>query len=88
VAVATVRNLAQGRTCLFGASHRAGAKLAANTGAVGHQLRTSCRSVAHIGDSTSVGMVSAGYAARARLIARALAQAFPATGPSAGCLIR
>jgi GDSL-like Lipase/Acylhydrolase family len=44
-----------------GASHRPGVKLAANTGAVGHQLRTSCRAVAHIGDSTSVGMVSAGY---------------------------
>jgi hypothetical protein len=31
---------------------------------------------------------SAGYAARARLIARGLARAFPAAGPSAGCLIR
>jgi lysophospholipase L1-like esterase len=30
----------------------------------------------------------AGYAARARLIARALARAFPGSGPSAGCVIR
>jgi hypothetical protein len=44
-----------------GASRRAGAKLSANTGAVGHQSRTSCRPVAHIGDSTSAGMVPAGY---------------------------
>jgi hypothetical protein len=44
-----------------GASGQAGARLAANAVAAGHRLRTSCRSVAHIGDSTSVGMVSAGY---------------------------
>jgi hypothetical protein len=43
------------------ASGQAGARLAANAVAAGHRLRTSCRSVAHIGDSTSVGMVSAGY---------------------------
>jgi lysophospholipase L1-like esterase len=44
-----------------GGSHQAAAKLAANSAAAGYRLRTSCRSVAHIGDSTSVGMVSAGY---------------------------
>ena len=30
---------------------------------------------------------SAGYAIRARAIARALAQAFPATGHSSGCVV-
>jgi hypothetical protein len=44
-----------------GSSRRAGAKLAASAAAAGHRLRTSCRAVAHIGDSTSVGMVSADY---------------------------
>jgi len=44
-----------------GGSGRAGARRAANAAAAGHRLRTSCRAVAHIGDSTSVGMVSAGY---------------------------
>jgi len=39
---------------------QAGAKPAARA-AGGRRLRTSCRAVAHIGDSTSVGMVSAGY---------------------------
>jgi hypothetical protein len=38
----------------------AGTKLASSAGA-GRRLRTSCRTVAHIGDSTSVGMVSADY---------------------------
>jgi lysophospholipase L1-like esterase len=38
----------------------AGTKLASSA-ASGHRLRTSCRAVAHIGDSTSVGMVSADY---------------------------
>jgi lysophospholipase L1-like esterase len=46
--------------------------------------------VAHDGWFISDGIhyTSAGYAARARLIARALARAFPSTGSSAGCLIR
>ncbi len=38
--------------------------------------------------SDGIHYTSAGYAARARLIARALARAFPGTGSSAGCLIR
>ena len=37
--------------------------------------------------SDGIHYTSAGYAARARLTARALARAFPATGPSRGCLI-
>ncbi len=44
-----------------GGGGRAGAKLAASAAAAGHRLRTSCRAVAHIGDSTSVGLVSASY---------------------------
>jgi lysophospholipase L1-like esterase len=46
--------------------------------------------VAHDGWFISDGIhyTSAGYAARARLIARALSRAFPSTGSSAGCLIR
>jgi hypothetical protein len=50
-----------GRPGATGGGGRAGAKLAASATAAGHRLRTSCRAVAHIGDSTSVGMVSAGY---------------------------
>jgi lysophospholipase L1-like esterase len=49
------------RTGRAAVSGRVGAKRAANSTAAGHRLRTSCRAVAHIGDSTSVGMVSAGY---------------------------
>ena len=37
--------------------------------------------------SDGIPFTSAGYAVRARLIARALAEAFPATGHSAGCLV-
>ena len=37
--------------------------------------------------SDGIHFTSAGYAVRARLIARALAEAFPATGHSAGCLV-
>jgi hypothetical protein len=38
--------------------------------------------------SDGIHYTPAGYAARARLIARALARAFPASGPSASCVIR
>lgn len=38
--------------------------------------------------SDGIHYTSAGYAARAGLIAHALARAFPATGPGTGCLIR
>jgi len=44
-----------------GDSRRAGAQSVADTAAAGERQRTSCRAVAHIGDSTSVGMVSADY---------------------------
>ena len=44
-----------------GPSHRAAGTKLANSAASGHRLRTSCRAVAHIGDSTSVGLVSADY---------------------------
>lgn len=44
-----------------GPNHRAAATKLANSAAPGHRLRTSCRAVAHIGDSTSVGLVSADY---------------------------
>ncbi len=37
--------------------------------------------------SDGIHFTSAGYAARARLIAQALARAFPKTGPSSGCLV-
>ena len=37
--------------------------------------------------SDGIHYSSTGYAARARLIADALAKAFPATGPSAGCVV-
>ena len=37
--------------------------------------------------SDGIHFTSAGYAVRARLIARALAEAFPATGHSTGCLV-
>ncbi len=37
--------------------------------------------------SDGIHYTSAGYAARARLIARALARAFPSTGHSTGCVI-
>jgi lysophospholipase L1-like esterase len=38
--------------------------------------------------SDGIHYTSAGYAALARLIARSLAWAFRASGPSGGCLIR
>jgi lysophospholipase L1-like esterase len=38
--------------------------------------------------SDGIHYTSAGYAARAHLIARALARAFPRTGHSTGCLVR
>jgi lysophospholipase L1-like esterase len=38
--------------------------------------------------SDGIHFTSAGYAGRARLIAKALAAAFPAQGRSAGCLVR
>jgi len=37
--------------------------------------------------SDGIHFTSAGYAARARLIAQALARAFPKTGPSSGCVV-
>jgi lysophospholipase L1-like esterase len=37
--------------------------------------------------SDGIHFTSAGYAARARLIAQALARAFPKTGHSTGCLV-
>jgi lysophospholipase L1-like esterase len=51
---------ASGRPGRAAAVGQASAKLAASAAAAGHGLRTSCRAVAHIGDSTSLGMVSAG----------------------------
>jgi lysophospholipase L1-like esterase len=37
--------------------------------------------------SDGIHFTSAGYRARTRMIAQALAQAFPATGHSSGCLV-